>query len=157
MNKLNGFTLIEILVVVFLILLIGLMSTLTYAGVRKKASDTANIGHIESIASALQAKALKARDGKYIDETDWDTFLQKLTVPYPEKYAPSESLDAYCYWLKNDGKEFVMMANELSKGSDTDYDGSLGGTFIFKAKVGGGTCVDDCTDPVYCVRGKVGL
>jgi len=144
MQKKAGFTLIEVLVVIFII---GLLASVVLVGLgtfRARGRDARRIADLRSMQIILEL--YYAKNGEYPDTTPWDSLETTLKSAgigasnIPEDPIPSEQ---YAYGASDSRQSYVLSAfledpdHRVLK-NDIDEDiGTYGIT---------------CSDPYYCIK-----
>ncbi len=97
-NKILGFTLVELLVVISIISILSAISIIGLTSIRSKAQDTSKLSSIREVEIALEA--YKSVNGKYADSLSSlsPTFMKNIPTPPTEYlYFVSSDQKSYCF------------------------------------------------------------
>lgn len=145
MNNKQGFTLIEMLVVIFII---GLLSSVVLVGLgtfRARGRDARRIADLRSIQNILEL--YYAKNGQYPASQNWDGLRNELiNAGIGVSALPNDPLNnqTYYYGASNNQQSYVLGASL----EDADHP-------VLRDDVDGGSSGNfgvSCNDPVYCVK-----
>ena len=150
-SKVKGFTLVEVLIVIFIV---GLLSSVVLVGLgsfRARGRDARRIADLHQIQNGLELYINK--EGVYPNVTannsgSWRLFTETLknagigVAAVPNDPAATATNDkSYSYGISSDGLSYVI-GGRLEDANDAVLKNDLDGT-IFEI---------DCADPAYCIQ-----
>lgn len=141
-TKKNGFTLVELLVVISIIGILTVIGVVSFSGAQKKARDVARKSELGALSKALMM--YYSDKGKFPDATQFDNFGEELTdgtytymKKIPEETRTVQGMPGFCYVVSIDGKSFGLFAKlENAQDDACDVGSSLG--------------AGDCAGKDYC-------
>ena len=109
-KKMEGFTLVELLVVITIIAILSSIAVYGLSAVRSKAQDTTKLSNIREVEIGLEA--YKSVNGKYPSASDYSTsggttsfaptFIKKAPTPATEYlYFVSSDQKSYCFNVRS--------------------------------------------------------
>ncbi len=114
-NKKKGFTFLEIMVVVTLIIVGLIVVSLAFGGVRKRARDSARVSEIAEIQKALSIYNISANrfpvEPEEIIISEDDSFSQLMQKEFAAKKVPADPLHpayTYRYISNHDGSDYQL-------------------------------------------------
>lgn len=144
-SKKSGFTLIEILVVIFII---GLLSSVVLVGLgtfRARGRDARRIADLRSVQNILEL--YYAKNGEYPSSNSWSDLKSNLTgAGIGVSALPNDPINSetYQYSASASNQSYVLG----SKMEDVDHS-------VLRDDVDGGGTENygiNCDDPLYCIR-----
>jgi general secretion pathway protein G len=156
MNRKQGFTLVEVLIVISIIGLLASIILVGLGGFRAKGRDTRRITDLRSVQTALELYYTKFSE--YPADSNWDALESTLrgagigvtNIPR-DPLTGRAGLDQYAYDASSDRQSYVLRA--LLEDPNTpqlrdDFDG-FGSNPIPGITL---DCSDSTTKPYYCVQ-----
>lgn len=143
MSNKKGFTLIEVLVVVFIV---GLLASVVLVGLgssRARARDTKRIAELRSVQLALES--YYAKFNKYPDKETWAADIIGAGIGISNLPQDPVTEDDYLYGASSNNQSYVVGAILEDSGSNVlrnDEDGTVFGV----------NCDDAADRPVYCIK-----
>ena len=139
-NNSDGYTLIEIIIVMIIIATLSTIAILNISGFTQSASDNVIITNMRSLISEIEAYAAQNRNypGENVPDFDTEAFIQQYKDEFNALDEIVEELgdyevdnELYYYEIENDDYVFSVKVNEnylrisKSKALETDAEGHL--------------------------------
>lgn len=140
--KKQGFTLIEVLIVVAII---GLLSSVVLVGMgdfRKRGRDARRVADLRQVQNGLEI--YYTANNAYPDVSNWDDLKTKLAIVGIPTISndPINNTDYYYFYAKSANSQNYVLRAKLEDSSSQVLKDDGDGTILSI----------DCSDPIYCVQ-----
>ncbi len=130
MRKRKGFTLVEIMVVVFIIALLSAIAIPNLLSARRTANESAAQAALKILSTCIETYAI-TNNGNYVpaDNTTTDTYLRTATPPYLNTVYCAQTLNGYTYTCDIDLAAYSITATASPCGTsgNTNFTITTGG------------------------------